>query len=214
MPKLKVRRGAVLSTITTVIFLVVFVVTLVLLTVYIAIMQLKGTSGGTASITSEIRSEYAEERVLLYLTDEHGNKLTDLIGQALLYPAGSKIILSGDLTSTPVSSLAINNQDYTCAPGNLITAVDYDPNFDTSSIDINRYLRCYVIPNKLGKMYGPGQYCLNARYDRLGIDHTNTTFGNDTLADTPECGGGQIIALDLAPPPGYDKPITLKLEKG
>lgn len=207
------RRGAALSTIATVIFLVVFVVTLILLTVYIALIQLKGGAGGTASLNVEVKSEYSDEHTILYLTDEYGNKLTDLIGQALLYTPNPEIIVPADLRSTAIPNLAISNSEYTCTLGNLITNAHYDTTYLVSHVDLDRYLRCYVIPNKLGKMYGKERYCLFAVYDEGGPGQKNATFGNDTLAYLPGCGGGKLVSADIAPPPGYAKPITLRLEK-
>lgn len=210
--KIKNRSGAALSMIATLIFLVVLTVTIIFLTVYIGLMQIKGTAGGIASLSAEIKSEYSDERSLLYLTDEYGNKLTDLIGQALLYTPNPEIIVTGDITGTGISAYAIDNSAYACAPGNI--GGTYDSTYAVSRVDLNRYLRCYVIPNKLGRMYGSKEkYCLFAVYDEKGPDQRNTTFGNDTLSYIPGCGGGQIVSADMAPPPGYTKRITLRLEK-
>lgn len=207
------KKGAVLSTVATVVFLITFTVTLIFLTVYIGIQMAKGTAGGTASLTAEIKSEYSDERTLLYLTDEYGNKLTDLIGQAVLYPAASEIVVPADITTKPTVPLQIDNSQYQCSTGGVLVGGTYDNVYKVTRVNLNRYLRCYVIPNKLGKMYSNDTYCLFAAYDKDGPDKKNATFGNDKLSPLPGCGGGKLVSADIAPPPGYAKPITLRLEK-
>lgn len=213
MVELKVRwekKGAVLSLVATVVFLIVLTTTLVFLTVYIGLMMAKGTAGGTASLGVDIKSDYSDERSLLYLTDEYGNKLTDLIGQALLY-TNPQITVTGDITATDISDFAIDNSGYICTATDDIGGT-YDSTYDVSHVDLNRYLRCYVIPNKLGRMYGGKEtYCLYAVYDERGPIPKNTTFGNDTLFSS--CGGGALVSADIAPPPGFAKLIALRLEK-
>lgn len=206
----KNRAGGVLSPIATLIFLVVFVVTLVFLTIYLGLMYVKG---GIASLSVELKSDYSDERTLLYLTDEYGNKLTDLIGQAVLYPAASEIVVPADIRTKPTVPLQIDNSQYQCSTGGGLVGGTYDNVYKVTHVNLNRYLRCYVIPTKLGKMYSNDTYCLFAVYDKDGPDKKNATFGNDKLSSLPGCGGGAEVSADIAPPPGYTKRISIRLEK-
>lgn len=205
------NKGDVLATLTTVIFLAVLTACLVLLTLIIAVMQVKGTSGGTASLSAEIKSEYSDERAILYWTDDYGNKLTDLIGQVLLYPQDSEMILptSDDIES---SGWAIDNSDYDC-PNSPVVISTEDTTYSLQKVELRKYVHCLVVPKKLAVAYGKTKYCLFAVYDELGPDQKNVTFGNETLSPIPGCGGGKLVSANIAPPPGFTKPISIRLEK-
>ena len=198
-------KKGILDIVTTAILLVSFIVVIVFLTVSIYIIQLEGAAAGKVLLKVSVGSTYDEQRNIMYLTDEYGNRITDKIGEALLMH-GAETILPGD-PSILVPGEAIDNVEYSCPPAGTSLGT-YDPVYDVRIVETRQYMHCYVVPKKISKMYGTERYCLYVVYDEGG-DNIHTTYGNSTLG----CASEKKITADLAAPPGYDKPIYLRLKK-
>ena len=198
-------KKGVLDIITTAILLVSFIVVIVFLTVSIYIIQLEGNAAGKVLLKVSVGSTYDEQRNILYLTDEYGNRIIDKIGEALLIH-GAETTLPGN-PSILVPGEAIDNAEYSC-PSTGTSLGTYDPEYNVKIVDTREYMHCYVMPMKLSKMYGTERYCIYVVYDEGGTN-IYTIYGNSTL----DCASEKKITADLAAPPGYDKPIYLRLKK-
>jgi hypothetical protein len=203
----KNKRG-VLDMVTTAILLITFIIVIIFITVSIAMIRVQGNAAGTVLLTVSIGSTYEEQRSILYQTDDYGNKVTDMIGQALLI-GNAKITMTGH-PDIRVPSEATTNTKYTCpSAGTKLYQGTYgsrDAAYDTTTIKLNDYIHCYIIPKKLAKMYGTNGYCMHIIYDEGGAN-IETIYGNETLG----CATEKKVTADLAPPPGFKKPIYMRL---
>jgi len=206
--RLKNRKG-MLDILTTAILLITFIVVIIFMSVSIAMITIRGDASGKVLLQASVGSIYNEQRNLLYLTDDYENKMPDMMGQALLEPS-PKIVLSQP-TGIPVITVpaeAIDNSAYACST--ILNSANIgtdDAKYSTKTIDLTQYLHCYVIPKKLGKMYGKGRYCLSAVYAEGELNEKKMIYGNETLG----CADEKKVTAEIAPPPGFDRPIYLRL---
>jgi len=204
------KKGA-LDIITTAILLVTFIIVVIFLTISIAVITIRGDASGKVLLKVSVGSIYDEERNILYYTDEYGNKVTDMMGQALLISGASVTIKGTPHIDVPANVL--DNTAYDCPPAG--THLENPPNgrydavYKTTTISLNAYMRCYVMPKKLEKTFGAGGYCMSLAYDEGGSAEKKTVYGNETMG----CAGEQKITADLSPPPGFDRPIYMRIKR-
>jgi len=150
------RKAFELDTIMTFVQGIIFVV----MVIWLVLFTSQARPDRSEQIGLQVLSEkYPDERNLLYLTDDNGYKLTDLMGRELLM--GGTLTLQGDYTAIlqdtyPTvfeSPFYKSGNSHVACPYPSPIPVEYDSGYNVSYVNISYYLHCYVVPKKLGKLF-------------------------------------------------------------
>ena len=198
------NKKATLEMITTAILLVTFVLVVTFLSVVLLYLNfISGTAAGKVSLSITVASLYQEDIVFTYLTDEDGNKLTDIIGQVIGFGPDARLILRGDRT---IERSEFAETADGC-PDEILK--EYNSRYNlTTIVDVEKYLRCYLIPEKMAPVYGQGRYCVFVNYERGEDSWESMIFGN---RDIPGCTESEGM-ITIAAPPGKFGTLTIKVE--
>lgn len=195
------NRKATLEMITTAILLVTFVLVITFLSVAMFYLNyIAGTAAGKVILGVTVASLYQEDVVVTYLTDEYGNKLTDLIGQVVVLDSGARLVIKGE---REIYASGDAEETDNC-PSTIATS--YDPGSHMTEVtDVEQYLRCHLIPEKMAPFYGKGRYCIFVVYNG---GEKGMVFGNESI---PGCREGEGL-ISIAAPPGKYGTLTLKVK--